>query len=1373
MYTGEVKVRFHDYSTGIWEDWSQWVILPPATSEKVESKSKGLPGVIAYDSAKLTLRYHKGIRPYEVFSADLSSDIRFVFEISIPDDTGTQYQRLQGIADISTIETPAYQKEISFEIVDRLSAINKLVTQNIREDGTIFGNVYGGTGDRINYAKYWDTDAITMRYTRSDSLVINTLESDAPDIGDIIEIDFLNNGESNLPDHLGLITFKYFDSQFINGRVFLGIHSENSDYYEATTDQDHTGTCDEKIRTDTTWYSSLFYNQDIYLKRYRDNDYPLRRYTTQSIIETIYVSGWEIYAFDGIKLIEAIVKQQWNNITVVNRIGADNFPVPLSFFTQLIGEHPFDEHPFDALVKLADTMQCYIMLNEANELIIQNKKDISTVAGTERTIGNTRIYDQDPKYFWDKLVDGVEVTVKSWLKDSNGDEISGFYALYKGAIKPKNILKKTILCDDPTITDVNGLNAVAYTQAQVLMDFYGKRHKSNTLTLNYDSNTSQWKLTDWVVIDNEKYFIVAIDLDNATKKMEIEIVSVIGYAYDLRAVNISKSSNIFSSGGISTIINQNNSGDGTHPNQAILDAITAAFTTELKDTYDNAVSLSHLHNNLALLESYTNTNADITDAIQKKHTHLNINNLNVINQDLSTNDTPTFSQILLNSPTIGNNAVIASRTLQITTNSPLTINNSNARNLLSNLSWELALTTGTISGTSNQVNVTGTGKSVVGDLTLSTPQDIATNSTPEFAGLKIGVTNAPFDVSLKDNFELGNTGFSGNNTSIFSGTGMKMYGADGEYSLIIDNLTIRNKMNIYELILNQIRATNGSLMVSSACKIVYAEFYSGYDAEQTYLFETVNDAYHGFKSGDLIRCRRANFEATVNSGNVQGEYSQVTVHDIKMQVLWISSLKRFSAKTIELPNIDNWQTNDEGLTEEQKQINVNILKGKEFVRIGHISDTTRQGLIYLTSDDNDSPFIDILDGLNTHEAYREFNNTKVRIGKLEGLTDNDLGTMNGYGIYANNAYLKGGVVASFGKIAGHNITGTGIVKTTDYNQIEMNSVGLYFLAGRGQDIFGQGHFVLMGKIPAGLTGAGQMGIINHSSAEGKTYFVLSETEHQIANWNFDHQKLWNGQARIESSDTLKGLAVKNSSNEDVLKVGDFINTESSYETSAFAIPAGWTVDSTSHPGSYDVTENIFVPTASTGYQQFMVKVSKTLDVISLKGKTVRVDFEISEEENSKGDGLIKVFAVLETNLGELGLVEVTPDIVFTPTVWKPSSVVANIPLEATYLKLKLIIAYNQSDAMATIAFQNFSGAYYNKTVTELNNNGLKINASPLNKIELSNSGGEVLIPEVKVSSMNIEGFRFAPSTYLSGDGETIKSRLELRYNNTTITYWDA
>jgi hypothetical protein len=48
--------------------------------------------------------------------------------------------------------------------------------------------------------------------------------------------------------------------------------------------------------------------------------------------------------------------------------------------------------------------------------------------------------------------------------------------------------------------------------------------------------------------------------------------------------------------------------------------------------------------------------------------------------------------------------------------------------------------------------------------------------------------------------------------------------------------------------------------------------------------------------------------------------------------------------------------------------------------------------------------------LKTGIDHPDSGKVKVRIGNLSGINDESLGTLSGYGLYAENVYLKGKIV---------------------------------------------------------------------------------------------------------------------------------------------------------------------------------------------------------------------------------------------------------------------------------------------------------------------------------------------------------------------------
>lgn len=105
--------------------------------------------------------------------------------------------------------------------------------------------------------------------------------------------------------------------------------------------------------------------------------------------------------------------------------------------------------------------------------------------------------------------------------------------------------------------------------------------------------------------------------------------------------------------------------------------------------------------------------------------------------------------------------------------------------------------------------------------------------------------------------------------------------------------------------------------------------------------------------------------------------------------------------------------------------------GHEFVRIGNIFEPDRQGSVYMTSDDDDAPYIDIIDEVNWGTKFNTSGVFKSRFGKLEGITDPVYGQLEGYGSYTQNLYASGNA-----QIAGTLTAG------------DVNGVGNTFYAGR-------------------------------------------------------------------------------------------------------------------------------------------------------------------------------------------------------------------------------------------------------------------------------------------------------------------------------------
>jgi hypothetical protein len=171
--------------------------------------------------------------------------------------------------------------------------------------------------------------------------------------------------------------------------------------------------------------------------------------------------------------------------------------------------------------------------------------------------------------------------------------------------------------------------------------------------------------------------------------------------------------------------------------------------------------------------------------------------------------------------------------------------------------------------------------------------------------------------------------------------------------LEVDQLTVRGTMNAYELLVHQIRATNGSIFVANTGRVKTATATGGVGGLE-YAIETEGD--HGFAVNDLLRAQR--FTQAGGGG---------AVFQSDLFVTGVTSPTTFVA-------------NRQGTTAAP-------VPGMDYVRLGNTTDPNRQGSIYLTADDINAPYIQILDGVDAYAAWGSSAKTKGRIGQLQGSYD--------------------------------------------------------------------------------------------------------------------------------------------------------------------------------------------------------------------------------------------------------------------------------------------------------------------------------------------------------------------------------------------------
>jgi hypothetical protein len=210
------------------------------------------------------------------------------------------------------------------------------------------------------------------------------------------------------------------------------------------------------------------------------------------------------------------------------------------------------------------------------------------------------------------------------------------------------------------------------------------------------------------------------------------------------------------------------------------------------------------------------------------------------------------------------------------------------------------------------------------------------------------------------------------------------------YRLTIDDITVRGTLSVYELILNQIRATNGNLLVTSAATVDSV----AHDKESFWVEDVTENNTAPFMSNDIIICQGANMAGVTFDGNgniINNGYL------VKRLIYVVSSVSGRRVYVTAAPGAPS-----------QKNI---IKKGDVFCRIGNTSNGDRMGIIGLFSDEAYSPYLRVTDSVASWADWADPKSIRVQLGKLTGIYDTSFGgQLEGYGLYANNVYLKGKII---------------------------------------------------------------------------------------------------------------------------------------------------------------------------------------------------------------------------------------------------------------------------------------------------------------------------------------------------------------------------
>lgn len=197
--------------------------------------------------------------------------------------------------------------------------------------------------------------------------------------------------------------------------------------------------------------------------------------------------------------------------------------------------------------------------------------------------------------------------------------------------------------------------------------------------------------------------------------------------------------------------------------------------------------------------------------------------------------------------------------------------------------------------------------------------------------------------------------------------------ATEDWCLTIDRLTVRKVMTVYELLIQKIRSVGGMIVVSAGNGKVKEVVADG--LEYKFTFEDTNT----FVENDLMRCQ-------VWTGTGIKSY-------------WVE-VTRVEGENVFARIADFGDTMPEA--------------GDEVVLMGNTRNKLRQNLLLLSATEDGQPRFDCLSGIHT----KNFEGClRTRVGCLDGISDDQFPPglqPQGYGLYADNCYLRGVFVLSTG-----------------------------------------------------------------------------------------------------------------------------------------------------------------------------------------------------------------------------------------------------------------------------------------------------------------------------------------------------------------------
>ena len=575
----------------------------------VESDNPGEAGLVVFDNVELSFRYEEGNPVYGAFYGNPGYGDLYLFELYAIKRNKDEIKLFEGIVDFTTIEWDLNEKKIRFTLTDKIMALSLLTDAEPQRGNINDASARLNCGEYLtDYIKRIIPGMGVWIEIQTYELINNggTLERGNPIAHTETVLKkgetFFHPGEGiglclvtdcELMQSMGGWTTTFIKTHPVKWcRLMLPLSAGDTSitvsgnifaegdiiYLEKSSQTEFIKIINNGFGSDVSWIygierhytggvaydwnegdktclsdTNLTYITDI-------NSPPVSTHITYYGncyygVEDINIYGADSFGrnslagFDAFKILSGIISRTLNPVTLVNRTGGISYPVSLNYYNTLCGVSPLGKHSFDALKLLADSMRCYMFIDRPGRFVIQSRGTLGAAgSGIERSFDTVHLAEASIpcRYFWDKLIDGVEARIIS------DGYIGGRVAkqIFPG-IKPRNELCKELTALGDTEFTGNGLASFASAMADEYLGFYGKRHESYTIEMPLYDDLLEWELLDYISFGGRECFFTSIEIDITGRTFRGELVTLQGENYYKGQANIPLSINgyIETSGG--------------------------------------------------------------------------------------------------------------------------------------------------------------------------------------------------------------------------------------------------------------------------------------------------------------------------------------------------------------------------------------------------------------------------------------------------------------------------------------------------------------------------------------------------------------------------------------------------------------------------------------------------------------------------------------------------------------------------------------------------------------------------------------------------------------------------------------------------------